>query len=310
MSSTKQAALEEIRQIANREQLTAAEIQSFLSKAAGPGGKTGLLMRVLFYLGGIFIFSGIVVYIAMFWDQLGSAPRIIISFGSGFACFVLALLALSKENYQKLSTPFFIIAGILQPTGIMVTFDELGSGGDARHAAIITALVMLLQNGFVFLKKQRSVLLFLSVAFGAILFATTFDLMDLDSKMNSLIIGLSLLCLSYSIDKTRHASITPFWYLSGSVLFLCSSYKFLDDANLGLLFLALTAALLYLSTFVQSRMLLFVSTVSMIAYIGDFTSKHFVDSIGWPIALIFLGFVLIGLSALALKIDKKYIRHA
>jgi hypothetical protein len=42
----------------------------------------------------------------------------------------------------------------------------------------------------------------------------------------------------------------------------------------------------------------------MIVYIGYFTQKHFVDSVGWPIALIIFGLVMFGISGVAIRIGK------
>ena len=65
--------------------------------------------------------------------------------------------------------------------------------------------------------------------------------------------------------------------------------------------------MVYLSTYVRSRTLLFTSTIALLSFIGYFTARHFIDSIGWPIALILLGFLMIGLSAAAFRISRKYI---
>jgi hypothetical protein len=51
-----------------------------------------------------------------------------------------------------------------------------------------------------------------------------------------------------------------------------------------------------------------VATLAILAYTGYFTSEYFVDSIGWPLALVAFGLVLIGLSAVAFRIDREYLR--
>jgi hypothetical protein len=64
----------------------------------------------------------------------------------------------------------------------------------------------------------------------------------------------------------------------------------------------------YLSVAVHSRTLLFVSTLGILAYTGWFTGQHFADSVGWPFALIAFGIFMIGLSAVAMRIDRVYVR--
>jgi hypothetical protein len=48
--------------------------------------------------------------------------------------------------------------------------------------------------------------------------------------------------------------------------------------------------------------------MAILAYTAWYTSQHFADSVGWPIALIVFGLFMIGLSALAFRIDRQYVR--
>ena len=51
-----------------------------------------------------------------------------------------------------------------------------------------------------------------------------------------------------------------------------------------------------------------VATAAILGYTGWFTSEHFADSLGWPLALVLFGLSMIALSALAFRIDRHYIR--
>ena len=75
------------------------------------------------------------------------------------------------------------------------------------------------------------------------------------------------------------------------------------------MFLAAAAAFVYVSVVLHSRTLLAVATLAILAYTAWFTGQHFVDSIGWPLALMALGLLMIGLSALAVRIDRTYVRR-
>jgi len=74
-------------------------------------------------------------------------------------------------------------------------------------------------------------------------------------------------------------------------------------------FLASAAGFVYLSVLLHSRTLLVASTLGILAYTGWFTGEHFADSVGWPLALIAFGIFMIGLSALAFRIDRDYVRR-
>jgi hypothetical protein len=148
---------------------------------------------------------------------------------------------------------------------------------------------------------------FIALIFGTLTLGNTFDLLGIDQEVNAMIVGLSLLLLSYGIDKTDYRDITPFWYFLGGAASLWAVFELLENTPVHVLYLGLTAFMIYVSTVAKSRTLLFVSTLAMVGYLGYFTAEYFVDSTGWPVALIFMGLVLIGLSNMALRINRKYI---
>ena len=311
--SARDEALAEIVEIAQRNQLSVAEISDALSGSAdGEAGVTGrgITRQLLAYIGGIFVFAGIIVYISMFWEDMNSAARIILTLGSGLVALVLAMLVLDQDRFAKAATPLFLTAAWLQPTGIMVAFDELGSGGDPQHAALVTTLVMLAQSVLILPRYARSVLVFIALGFAVLSCWNLFDLLGMDEELNILVTGLSLMLVSYGIDKTSHSVITPFWYFLGSASFLWAAFDLIEDSPVHILYLGITAFMIYVSTLARSRTLLFSSTLAMMGYLGYFTGEYFVDSIGWPIALIIMGLILIGLSNLALRINRKYISGA
>jgi hypothetical protein len=314
------AALADIVRLARAHEITSEEIAAAMAEApAGPTsardtdgaaeaeGKTALLTRLLAYLGALFVFAGIVIFVAMQWDAMGSLARVIATLGSGVALFAMAFAAASTARFEKAATPLFLIAAVLQPVGILVAIDEYSSGGDWRHAVLAATGVLLAQQLWSFLATGRTSLLFTSLAFGAGFAATAMDLIGLPGGLTALVVGASLTSLSMGIDKTPHADITPFWYLVGSGTLLAGLFEQVADRAMEPVFLGAACGIVYLSTYVKSRSLLAIGTVAILGYIGYFTERHFVDVAGWPLALIALGIVMIGLSAAALRINQRYI---
>ena len=304
-------ALQEIAALARTHAITASEIAGVLGEpAATPEDRRrGVLVRVLGYLGGTFVFAGIGVFIALQWDALGPAARVVVTLGTGLAAFVLAVLASREARYEKATTPLFLVAGALEPTGMLVAFDEFGSGGDWRLAALVTAATMALQFGATFAALRRSTLLFLTMLFGVLFWWTAFDLLDFDGGLTAVILGGSMVLAAAGIDQTRHDDITPAWYLVGGIAFLAGLFDQVESTPFEIIFVAVAAALVYLSVLFHSRTLLIVAVLGILAYTGWFTGQHFADSVGWPLALIAFGIFMIGLSALAFRIDRQYVRN-
>ncbi len=267
-----------------------------------------VMSKLFGYLGGIFVFSGICVFISMYWDDFGSVARVIVTLGAGFIVFIMALVCLGDRRYVRAATPLFLIAALLQPSGIIIMLNEYSAGGDPRHGSLFMAAYMIIQQGAAFWSKQRTVLAFTSIFFSGILFATLCDLLEINGKLSGTVIGASLLCIAYALNRSRHQAIAPFWFFTGSFLLLLATFDGVKDTPFELVFLGLCALLIFFSTVIRSRTLLFCGTIAMLSYIGYFTAKHFADTVGWPITLVIIGIALIALSSFAIKLNSKYIK--
>lgn len=304
-------ALQTIAALARQHGLTAAEIAAALADAsASPEARRqAVLVRVLAALGGTFVFAGIGIFVGLQWESLNSVARVLVTLGSGLAVFVLGMLAAREARFRSTSTPLLLAAAVLEPTGMTVAFNEFGSGGDWRWAALLTAGAMALQFAVAFAALQRAAPIFLTILFGSWFWWTALDLVGLGDTAIALIVGASLLLASVGSDRAGWRTITPPWYFVGGALFLYGLFDRLEGTPAEILFLAAAAGLVYASAALHSRTLLGVATLAILAYTGWFTERHFVDSIGWPLALMAFGVVLIGLSALAYRIDRDFVRR-
>lgn len=304
-------ALEEIGALARRHGLSAREVAAAIEGAGATERETrwhGVLVRVLGFLGGTFVFAGIGVFIALQWDQLNSAARVVVTLGSGIAAFVLAVLATREPRFERAATPLFLVAAALEPTGMLVAFDEIGRGGDWRWASLITTGVTALQFGAAFGTLRRSTLLFMVILFGTVCWWTALDLLGADDTVIEMVLGASLLLTAAGVDRLGRREITPLWYFVGAAMFLYGLFDAVERTPFEIVFLAVSAGFVYASVILHSRTLLGVTTLAILAYTGWFTGQHFADSVGWPLALMAFGLFMIGLSALAFRIDRDYVR--
>jgi hypothetical protein len=310
--SERDAALHQIADLARAHGLTAADIAQAIGQpppAAREMQRRSVLVRVLGFLGGTFVFAGIAVFIALQWDGMNSAARVVVTLGSGLASLALGLIGSRDPRFEKATTPLLIVATVLEPTGILVTFDEYGSGGDWHWASLITSGVMAAQFGLIFGALRRSTPLFVTMAFAVVFVGTALDLMDADGKVIAVVLGASMLLAAIGVGRTEHRDITPVWYLAGAFAFLGGLFDLVKRSPGEILFLGAAAGFVYLSVVVHSRTLLVAATLAILAYTGWFTGEHFADSVGWPLALIAFGIFMIGLSALAFRIDRDYVRR-
>ena len=311
-SDARSRALAEIVSIARVHHLSAAQIAAAIDEAPVETDNRArrVMVRVLGVLGGSFVFAGICAFIALQWDSMNSVSRVIVTLGPGIVALVLGVLASREPRFARATTPLLLAAAILQPTGMLVAFEEFGSGGDWRMASLTVSAVMAIQFGSLFGSLRRSTTLLIAVLFAALFWWTAFDLLNLDDALVGLLLGAMLLLAAVGTARIGHADITPLIYFVGAVMFLYGCFDAVEDSAVEVLFLAVAAGFVYLSVILRSRTLLVVATLAILAYTGYFTSEHFANSIGWPLSLIAFGLFMLGLSALAVRIDRDYVRQA
>jgi len=309
--SNKDDALQEIALIARNNKLSIEDIIRALAPSVEKTERESrsIISRLFGYIGGILVFAGICIFVGMQWENFGSAARVIVTLGTGFAAFLFALAITDDSKYSRAATPLFLIAALFQPGGIFVMLDEYSSGGKPEHGVLFMAGVMILQQAATFWHTKRSTLAFTTIVFSCIFFVTLFDMMGIEENIIGLVTGLSLMCVAWALGKSPHRPLCAFWYFVGAATFLISTFDLVEGTPFEIVYLAIAAFMIYISTVAQSRTLLLVGTLAMLCYIGYFTGKHFSDSLSWPIVLILCGVLFIGLGSLAMRINRKYIQQ-
>ena len=132
--------------------------------------------------------------------------------------------------------------------------------------------------------------------------------MGVNHNLIGLVLGASLTCIAWSLDRSRHRAIAGVAYFFGSVIFLSAAWDWLNDTPADPLFLGLACAVIFLSTVARSRSLLFVGTLGAGRVSAcEFITEQFANDLSGPLMLMVIGFVLIGLGALAVRINNRYI---
>ena len=307
--SNKQDALVEVVDLINRHGLTIEDVSAALKgapafKAARSGG---ILSRLFAYIGGTFVIVGFAIYVGMRWNDLDALGRVMVTLGPGFCIFVLALVCTTDSRLERASTPLFVLAALVQPAGILVTLQEYSSGGDPAHGALFMNGVMAIQQGCTFVARRRTVLALTTIVFTLGFFTIAFDLLGGHHNLIGLVMGTSLICIAWSLDRSTHRSIAGVAYFFGSGIFLAAAWDWLHDTPADPLFLAFACGAIFLSTVARSRSLLLVATIALIGYLVDFINDRFGDDLSGPLMLIVIGFVLIGFGVLAVTINNRFI---
>jgi len=182
-------------------------------------------------------------------------------------------------------------------------------------AGVPTAYIAIVLGASVFLigtaleKTSQRVLAEPALLIGVIwLNSGLFDRIVKYSQPNwaSLIIGVSVMLAAYGMQKSgRYPRLVALGYFVGSIMAYAGLFDLVQNTSVELIFLAVTASILYACVVLQSRALLLTTVLAMLGFIGYFSEKHFAHSLGWPITLVLMGVAFFGIGALAMRVKRR-----
>lgn len=302
--------------------ITVEEIEKIL-KLSDDTQKGNIFTRnitnIFYIIGAVIVVIGAIILTAQYWDEIGLFGRLLVTLGISVVVYISALRMKGVEH-RILSQVLFTISGVLMPLGVGVWLQEYKIEFDSLLQTL-TAFSLFGIFLAAFLYTKRNILVLFNLAFATwgyfAIFAWLFDMNSDLAKWATMVLGIVYLCIAYYYDSQKSsndsyeikekASVKNIIYGLGSIgvlapsLFLGGLFDFLS--------IALIFGMFYLSTFVKSKATLLASALFLIIYIFKITSKYFADSVGWPIALILIGFLVIGVGYGTLYLNKKYINQ-
>jgi uncharacterized membrane protein len=278
------------------------------------------LANVMFAVS-IFSLFGTVAVLFNNWGVVPSALRVLLSLGLAVLVYILGLV-FRDEQHKTLSQVMFVISTFLGPIGSYIFAYENNIKMDWSLNLTVSLTWSILYLFAYFFANKRNVLFLINIIYFSwvymVIVRKIFDYNSSDVflyKMSVIVLGLSYILLSYSRngqlitdkqDGKEKKSIQNLLYLAGSIAVLGVSYTF--DQSLDIFYIALLFAMFYASIFLRSTIMLLVSSGFLIAEIIRLTSRYFVNSIGWPLSLIVIGFLVIGVGYATYNLNRKFIQ--
>ena len=315
--------LDAVRSLAASGELTEAEVVAAVREAAGTpevevAERSRRYSRVLYFIGGGVIFIGIVAFIAQVWNDLGPVMHVVVTLGAGLAAFTSGILLSRHGRLGAAGPAFFLVAALVLPLGLAVALDEAGLDPEKLGPQSLMALVLLASFLAVYRLFRTPSLLVYAIAYGTwAFFAITAFMVGPDPRFADetffeyriLAVGLAFMVLGWAFSGTERDGLTGPLYAFGSAAFLGSAlalggWKPSQNVFWELAFPGLAFIVLYLSVALKSKALLTFGSLGLGAYLAKITGEYFSDSMGWPLALILLGFLLMGVGYLTFRLKR------
>ena len=211
----KPSALKNIAQLMNTYNITSVEVDSAFhaytsSHSASTNRSKGEIAKTLFtYLGAIFILAGISTYISMFWESMGSAMRIIVTLGVGYALLIVLVSALHEKKFPRLILPLTLANVVMMTGGWFVFIHEIFPHGDNWRAAVLFVFgTMAVHHIILFNKFQRTALAFTSLFFIYGFINVGLDMLELPITYIAIVLGASLFIVGSALEKTAHRALS------------------------------------------------------------------------------------------------------
>lgn len=273
------------------------------------------LINILYALGGVILLAGIIVLFSQIWLLIGSSGRIAVTLGLGIILSLSGLM-ISKVN-KYLEFIFQFIAGLLIPIGAMVSLFELG--GDLQTVlswqGVFTFSLVFIYYLILYQINPNSLLAFFSIQNGSFLFyITTFTIAKDDLTINLYVYTIMTMSIAYyllaqAFNRKWHKFVINYLYLISAVGFLGAAFSRIGDIVWQIAYVFIILGFFYLAVLAKNKIILWTSAVFSFAYLIYITREYFSGLIGWPLALLILGFLLLTIGYLSAKISQKYIKN-
>lgn len=322
----KQQLLQELSSRIDSGEMTQDEVMEAIgavkpSPVAGGSNLATRLSVVLYFIGGGVVFLGMVFLIGQQFRHFGPAMQIFVTLGSGIAAFLVGVLFSHQKQLGAAGPAFFLISALLLPAGLIVIYDLAGVRVDMLTTQIQIAGILLAVYLAAFIVIRKNVLLTFAFIFGSWLFFAFTDYMVMGTLIidewsfiyyRILITGLTYMVLGYSFIGTEREVLTSWLYGIGVIGFLGAGFalgewKPNQSLSWETLYPGLVFGIIFLSTHLKSRVLLVFGSLALGAYLTKITAEYFSDSLGWAFSLVILGFLLMGIAYLAVRVNRRYV---
>lgn len=287
------------------------------------------VVRVIITLG---LGAGLTVF-GIIAHREGRFPRIVtpVMVAAAFACasggFVLLHELFPDSNDPSKATllvfTFMSLHQLLvyqhcprTPIVMMGTFFLFGALGTAFDQINIVSYVaaMVLGIGLIVVsqglaKTRHATLVPVALVIGAVWFNIgLFDYVKVTTGSEdwaAIFTGASVFALGYGLKRGAETNLVGLAFLAGTGIFYMGLYELVEKTPYELLFLLAATGMVFVCVALQSRAVLFTSVIAILGFLGYYTEEYFAQSLGWPVALILMGFACIGVSMGALRLSRR-----
>lgn len=275
--------------------------------------------KIFYVIGAVMIILGIAIFNSHIWSQLNSAMRILLTLGLGILFAGTGSFFLIKNIGGKLGAIFHLIGGFLIPYGAIITLLVMYAHTPAPGSwslvvayglifAVYLALAIYHQEYVIELFTLINGTAFIVSLIGAIMGLSILEHPHIFNHI-IMVISAGYLGLATYFRHKWNTKLCGLLFFLGSFGFLFAAFYQIYYSTFWLwAFVFLTVGGVVFAVYLKSRSMLVLSTLFLILYMTYITYHYFTHSIGWPVTLLILGIITLGLGYLSIQLNKRYIK--
>jgi len=275
------------------------------------------LSKILYTVGGLIVFIGIIVLIVQNWTDLGFIGRLTVTLGVGVMAYITAIFFTFGSIQKALANTFYGLAYLVLPIGFYVLIVNNGASGmDGLTMLIIISGSMFVIAAASYLITRMSVPLLFTFINGTWLYYVAItNLIDIGNyqEINILYYATMLVGVAYYFyghllkdnEDVEKKNISDLLYFAGTAAILGPGIAL--GGVWDVLFIGLVFGLMMFGVFTKQKVSFVLSCLFLMGYLIKISAKYFADSLGWPLALVIGGLMIIAIGYGALYVNRKYI---
>jgi hypothetical protein len=284
--------------------------------AVGTDMTTSKFTLLLYSIGALIVAVGLVIFISQIWEDIGTAGRVLVTLGMGLSCAFAGSVVLLQKKSDMLGGILHALGALLIPGGVFVLLYEMNIEPDAQLATLVFSSLAVVYAALMYVHKNTVLTLCAlgsattaSYALLAVLFDGAINSWDIAMYL-TMAWGACYILLGQAFMGTWNAPLVRALYFFGILGLLGAAFsQVVEGGAWELLYIPLLVGSIFAAIYIRSTSVLMVSTGFLVAYIAYITSEYFADSVGWPLALVFIGVTLIGCGYASVAVNKKYIQN-
>lgn len=320
----KQETLSFIQEELSKKNISKDDLLNIVNKNRDSQGESNKLINVLYTIGAIIAVTGISILIGQNWNDIGMFGRLITTLGIFLATYITAFI-LQKPEQKILSQVMFSVSAILAPVSAWALLQESNIDFSIKYQTI-TALLLTIIFATALFVTRKHILVLITLVFATWGYFTEIlhifdisnyygDFYDDVLKWWVILLGIAYMFIAYGYQSILKPDESPEVkeknIIQGIIYNLGALGVLIGGISVGgvfdALFVAIIFAVFYIGVYLRSNMMLLLGAIFLVSHIIKITSKYFVDTIGWSVSLILIGFIIIGVSYGTFYISKKYI---